>query len=327
MGRHFEAAEKSADDFSSSVNQSVTSELSVMGSQGSSILDQFRRDSQQSFSALESDGKKSASSMSSGVASQFGALQSSVSQSMAGMQLGVQSSMSGTASATSAEMAKMTQVSTAGLQQTQAAYAKFGQDITSTVQASMGAVTKATAKAMSEVAQLAQSGSQKAVEAISSGRGGMQSAGYNAGMGFYYGLSSTAGSIYALARSIAYNVAATLRSALRVRSPSKITAGIGGDTGAGLVVGLEGQIKAVTASADRLAEAAIPEVNTDRSRILLEIRARTSGNLDVNYSQEISVAKQPAYLYVNIGGTNYRKFVKDIHDTHDAQVSLELAYT
>ncbi|MDK6239737.1 hypothetical protein, partial [Klebsiella pneumoniae] len=67
---------------------------------------------------------------------------------------------------------------------------------------------------------------------------GARSAGANTGWGFYSGLAGTAGSIYSLAASIASNVASTLRSALSIHSPSRVTRGIGSYTGEGFYLGM-----------------------------------------------------------------------------------------
>ena len=68
-------------------------------------------------------------------------------------------------------------------------------------------------------------------------------------MGLYNGLASMAGSLYALASSIASNIAAIMRSALDIHSPSRVMKKIGGFTGEGLYIGMKdwvGDIKAMS---------------------------------------------------------------------------------
>lgn len=87
------------------------------------------------------------------------------------------------------------------------------------------------------------------------------SAGYNTGIGFRNGLSATRGSIFAQARSIANTVVSTLRSALRIKSPSQITEGIGEDTGEGLSIGIGNKIRGVEQMAEKMAAVAVPSVS------------------------------------------------------------------
>lgn len=100
------------------------------------------------------------------------------------------------------------------------------------------------------------------VSALQRASYGARSAGYNTGMGFYGGLASTAGSIYALASSIASNVAATMRRALSIHSPSRVLAEIGRFTGQGFAVGMEGEIGNIERTARLMAESSIPKLAT-----------------------------------------------------------------
>ena len=69
--------------------------------------------------------------------------------------------------------------------------------------------------------------------------------GYNAGIGLRNGLANSAGSIYATANNIASNVARTMRKALDIHSPSRVTDKIGGFVGMGLVNGMSRMQKQV----------------------------------------------------------------------------------
>lgn len=83
-------------------------------------------------------------------------------------------------------------------------------------------------------------------------------AGVQSAEGLIRGLSSKEGDLLAKARSIAEAMAAEIRKALDIRSPSRVTAEIGRMVGAGLVVGLDGSSRGVAGAARALAAAAVP---------------------------------------------------------------------
>ena len=83
----------------------------------------------------------------------------------------------------------------------------------------------------------------------------VQSAGLNAGHGFQRGLASTRGSIMGTARGIASSVSATMRSALSIRSPSRVLMKVGSFAGEGLDVGLLGWVDKIKKTSMKLAQA------------------------------------------------------------------------
>lgn len=90
-------------------------------------------------------------------------------------------------------------------------------------------------------------------------RSTMSSIGSNGMSGLLGGLNSMVGSVMSKARSIASSVASTMKGALKVKSPSRVTMGIGSDTTEGLVIGLDSKVKDVVAVSKRMAEAATPD--------------------------------------------------------------------
>lgn len=90
-------------------------------------------------------------------------------------------------------------------------------------------------------------------------KGRLSSIGSNGMSGLLSGLNSRAGAVLNRARSIANSVANTMKNALKIKSPSRVTMGIGSDTTEGLVIGLDKKIKDVSAISRRMAEAAKPE--------------------------------------------------------------------
>ena len=133
--------------------------------------------------------------------------------------------------------------------------------VTSAITSVIDALNNTFKQGMNATNSIASAGVNQIVSTLGSGSGGAWSAGYWTGMGFAGGLSASAWSIYAVASAIASNVANTMRSALSIHSPSRVTRAIGQFTGEGLALGLEDMQGEVTKSATLLAQSALPRVN------------------------------------------------------------------
>lgn len=148
----------------------------------------------------------------------------------------------------------------------------------------------------------------------------MQSAGHYAGMGFYNGLAASAGSIYALASSIASTVAATIRSGLQVRSPSRVMKAIGGFTGQGMALGMEQWIPKIESVAERMAVSAIPDIKPiDLAANLKansgEIERSLTSQIELNQTRE----RQPLEMVFDFGRHAFAGFVEDIFEERTKQ--------
>ena len=78
--------------------------------------------------------------------------------------------------------------------------------------------------------------------------------GTDAARGLLSGLSSMEGELYAKARAMADNISRTMKEALQVKSPSRLTKEIGVNVGEGLIVGMDEMISKVEQSSNRLAD-------------------------------------------------------------------------
>jgi tape measure domain-containing protein len=90
-------------------------------------------------------------------------------------------------------------------------------------------------------------------------------AGVDAMQGFWDGLDAGEGKVLRKARSIAERVAATIRAALKIASPSKVMIGIGENVTEGLAVGMENSISSVEDAARKLSSAASDVHSSARS--------------------------------------------------------------
>lgn len=79
--------------------------------------------------------------------------------------------------------------------------------------------------------------------------------------GMMSGMSSMQGPLQAQAKTMADSIAATIKSALKIKSPSRITMALGAFTGQGLAEGIGGQVKNVADKAKELAITAKESLN------------------------------------------------------------------
>ena len=169
-------------------------------------------------------------------------------------------------------------------------------------------MTSAYSNACSRTISLANNLRSNLISIMNSTAGGMRSAGYNAGMGFYYGLSSTQGAIMGLASSIAASVSARIRSALNIHSPSRVMMDLGSYAGEGLAVGLDKSRKYVNNAVDGLSNTV----------------ANTKIGFGSSYgSFSTSNQAQPLVLNVSVGKNEFRAISRDITSEQGRDLRLE----
>ena len=111
----------------------------------------------------------------------------------------------------------------------------------------MSTLSSAVSAGMSNAVSHAHSGANRVVSALNSAASGARAAGMNTGYGFGSGLAGTAGYIYSVANTIANNVAATIRRAMDIHSPSRVMKSLGGYTGEGFAIGMSDWISEINA--------------------------------------------------------------------------------
>lgn len=127
-----------------------------------------------------------------------------------------------------------------------------------------GMVTTARSS-MNNVLTVTRSTMNQAVTVMQNTASQARNAGYNMGLGFRNGLASTQGSVISTARNIANAASNTIKSALRIQSPSKVTEALGEFTGEGLVQGMRSKVTDVEQIAKEMAQKALPQIDVGRS--------------------------------------------------------------
>lgn len=125
----------------------------------------------------------------------------------------------------------------------------------------MAGFTSAISSGMARSASIARSGSAQIASAFSGLRGQLYSAGLFAMSGLSSGISAGAGGAISAARRVANSVSSTIRSALKIHSPSRVMMAIGRYVSEGLANGITSAGKLVDKASSKLAELATPQLN------------------------------------------------------------------
>lgn len=149
--------------------------------------------------------------------------------------------------------------------------------------------------------------------------------GKNIIQGLINGIVSKAQALWDKVKGIAGRVTKAFKGVLGIHSPSTVMRDqVGKYIGAGLIEGIDATTGDVMESARKLANSAIPSLNTtDFTSKLNGIRNQARSSLTGHFSQKISMADQPAYISLNLGGYNYRAFVRNITNQQNADLDLQ----
>ncbi len=308
--RIFGQAKTNAINSSSQMKSGVVSNAKGMNSDVRSEMSSLRAGTQTEMGAMSSNTQEYLSRINSDFASKYGNIKTSVGTSLQGV-----SNTSSTELSNTERAFKATSINNANhIQQ------MMGQ-VQITTNSGLNRMVSSWNRATESVGS-AVSGMASNIRGIFySISGSMSSAGYNAGMGFYYGLSASAGAIYGLAYSIASSVAAIMRSALSIHSPSRVTTEIGEHTGGGFVNGIANKINKAKEVAKDLALAGVPNISDS----VAEMHKGLNSNLRMEHVID-GTEGDSATFNLNLDGKSYRGHVEDISDMQEKSISLELAY-
>lgn len=149
----------------------------------------------------------------------------------------------------------------------------------------MAGFTSAISGGMARSASIARSGSAQIVSAFSGLRGQLYSAGLFAMGGLSSGISAGAGGALSAARRVANSVSNTIRSALKIHSPSRVMIAIGEFVSEGLAKGILSAGKLVDKASTKLAELATPRLDAF-SAPQMELAGVTRSVTDVYAGQD-----------------------------------------
>ncbi|WP_406157785.1 phage tail tape measure protein [Streptomyces canus] len=125
-----------------------------------------------------------------------------------------------------------------------------------------GVVAKASKGQIAQLNQLAASGAKLSTSYGNTMADAMFDAGKNSARGFLTGLQSQQKELQAAMNKLGDGLVATIKRKLKIKSPSRVTTGVGEMAGAGVRVGLDNTTSAIAAAAARVADAAVPSARS-----------------------------------------------------------------
>lgn len=222
----------------------------IQGSQGQ-ISSAMSSAIQAGMRAAETASKSGMSNIAKSTSSAFSGMNTAAKTGMSGMTSTVASGMNSTKRIVDAAMKQSTQSATTGMRQIQSAASSgtsgFVRAITSGMNSAVNAVT---------------SGRSRMVVQINTLQSGFYSAGVFASHGLANGINAGAGAAISAARNVANSVAATMRSALQVHSPSRVTEKIGEYASEGAAIGLMNMLSMVERASTKVANVMVPQPDT-----------------------------------------------------------------
>src|SRR5690625_369457 len=234
---------------------------------------------------------------------------------------------------------KMTQTTSKGMQKMSQMYQRSFttirsvtrsgfNNIVSSARSGMSQVNSAFSRGMSRNVNISRSMSSSIVSVFRNLNGQLRNAGRNAMIGLQNGMNSRRGSVMSIARGIANSVSSTMRRALKIKSPSRITMAIGEFVGQGLAKGLEVMKRTVERASDTLAGYAIPDVvDVGIGYQISRVNRQAQSKINQHVTSSVRIEKQPAYINVVLGGTEFSAFVDDITEVQDRKTRLTKRFT
>ena len=225
-------------------NSGVVSNFQQMQAGATSATNAMASNAQADFAKVSQQAQQSSAQLSQAVTNNYNQMKTAVTN-----------SMNATAQAVQAGLTKISQVSSSAGKQLESAFKSTFQSVTNSAKSGMQAFTSTMQSSMTQAVSLASSACAQISASFGLLPAMLQMVGFNAGVGLYNGLASMAGSLYALAFSIASNIASVMRSALDVHSPSRVTKKIGGFTGEGMYLGMRDWVSDIKDMARQYAQA------------------------------------------------------------------------
>lgn len=166
----------------------------------------------------------------------------------------------------------------------------------------------------------------KTVNAVKELPGKMADAGKDVVRGFWNGIKSLGSWVSDKVTGFFTGIVDGAKSALKIKSPSRVFMELGEFTGEGFALGIEDTSKMVNRSMQAVTSGAMDIANRDFNADLQASHNLASGTVQHSI-QDMQTSKQPVYMNLNIGGREHRGMVDDITKLQDATTEIELSYT
>lgn len=300
----------------SAMSGNVSGEVSSMSSSVSGDVSSMTDLALSDISSLSSGATVDFDSMTSDIMSDSSEMDSHVSTDFSNMNNTVQSEMNNIQSSTTTSMNNINRDFTKSLSNMVNVTENQLRAMVSATKSGMSLLVSAFDTGLSNALRVLRNGMSAIVSAMRSYESAMNAAGSFLMQGFNRGINTQGRVAINSARRIANQVAATMRKALDIHSPSRVTEEIGEFTGEGLGIGLENMIRYVSRMAEKLGLAATPDLSTvDIAGHVNSINRQATAQMQNHVTSELNVEKQPANITLSLGNNEYHVFVDDITRT------------
>lgn len=157
--------------------------------------------------------------------------------------------------------------------------------------------------------------------------------GKNIIQGLVNGVKNMGSTLVSAAKGVVNSAIDGAKNLLGIRSPSRVFMGIGDDTMAGFVKGIDGMakdvVRATTGVAAGVTKAFDPDLSinkTDYSSHVRDMNGQLKQQLTSQVSSQLSVSQQPAQITLALGNRSFKAFVEDITNGQTQQVNLVEQY-
>lgn len=240
----FQTVQSNASAISSSTAAAVSGNYSTMSGNATGSTNSMQGSTTSAFSTMQSNAESSSQAVANAVTNNFKNAEKAATNAMNGVSKAVTDGMN-----------KVDQAATSGGNKMSQTFDSTLNKVKNSVQQGMFAVSSAFSDGMNRAISISSSANQQIVSTFSILSSHLHTVGYHAGIGLYNGLAGMAGSLYALAYSIASNIASVMRSALDIHSPSRVMKSIGGFTGEGMYIGMSDWVRRINGVAKQYAMA------------------------------------------------------------------------
>lgn len=298
----------------------VTGDVSDMLSAVTGDVSGMSSDVLADFSFMNQGATGDFDAMTSAIMADSSSLDSQVSADFASMNSSVQSEMGNIESSTVSGMNNVNKNFSSSLSSMVILIKSQLSSMVNITQSGMSRLIIAFSTGMSQSTNVLRSGMSTILSTLMSYAGQMRSAGAYLMQGFANGINSKGAVAINNANRIANRVAATMRKALAIHSPSRVTEEIGEYTGEGLVLGLENMIRNVMRVSERLGLAATPNLEqVDIAGHVNQINRQASAQMQNRIESELSISRQPIVINIYDNKEAVRAYVNE-HNALDTTI-------
>lgn len=243
------------------LNASATAETSAMGSNVTGDISAMTGDASSLLADLEKNGSIDMSSLNTNVSSEMSGMSADVLSEVGNMGTSASSNFGSMAKDINAEMGKVRTITSGAMEGVSHDFSKGLKEASNVVRTSFKSISTVIKTGMKSVVMSVKVSTASIVSSVRRLSIHFRSAGVQAMRGLRSGLNSGASSVIATANRIANQVSATIKSALKIHSPSRVLKKLGVYTVQGFEVGMVSMVDRVSKTSDMLADAAKPDLS------------------------------------------------------------------